>query len=215
MSEDIVQGYRAGYTLYAVVRKRDGKVWYPTGEAFEVWGTGGRDAADYDISLTYKPLNMYVGDMDTKIQAGRYIVQVFRQAGGAPADTDNMVGIHELIWNGWESEVSGEVGAAITVVQAKTHLRITHSDEDTYIEALTLVATEWCEEFQRRVYVQRQVVDKFDEFPAEIRPRRSPLISVDSLKYIDTNGMLQEIDPADYVIAVSYTHLTLPTSDLV
>lgn len=198
MSAEIIQGYRAGYNLYAVVRKREGTVWYPTGEAFENWGAGGRDADDYDISLTYKPLAQYVGDMDTNIPAGRYIVQVFRRAGANPADTDILAGLQELVWNGWESEVSGEVGAAITVAQAKTHLRITNSDEDTYIEALTLVSTEWCEEFQRRVYVQRQVVDKFDKFPSTIRPRRSPLISVDSVKYVDTNGVTQTLDAAEY-----------------
>lgn len=200
MSEEIIYNRRAGYTLYAVVRKREGTVWYPTGKVFETWGTGGRTAADYDISLTYKTLAQYVGDMDTNIPAGRYILQVFRQIGANPADTDTFFGSQELIWNGWESEVSGEVGAAITVAQGKTHLRITHSDEDTYIEALTLVATEWCEEFQRRVYVQREVIDKFDKFPATIRPRRSPLISVDSLKYIDTDGVLQTIDAADYEV---------------
>lgn len=200
MSEEIVQGYRAGYNLYSVVRKRDGTVWYPTGKVFEAWGTGGRDADDYDIALTYKAVAMYVGDLDTNIPAGRYLIQTYLRAGANPADTDNMVGIIEQVWNGWESEVSGEVGAAITVAQAKTHLRITHSDDDTYIEALTLVATEWCEEFQRRVYVQREVIDKFDEFPTVIRPRRSPLISVDSLKYIDTDGVLQTVDPADYEV---------------
>jgi len=202
MSNEIIQGYRAGYNLYAVVRKRDGTVWYPTGEAFEAWGTGGRDADDYDIALTYKAVAQYIGDMDTNISAGRYIVQVFRRAGANPADTDIVVGLTELVWSGWESEVSGEVGAAITVAQAKTHLRITHSDEDTYIEALTLVTTEWCEEFQRRVYVQRQVVDKFDVFPTVIRPRRSPLISVDTLKYVDTNGDTQTWADTEYDVGI-------------
>jgi len=198
MSNEIRQSYPAGYTLYVVIRNIAGEVWYITGEVFETWGTGGRTAADYDIALTYKAVGMYIGDFDTNIPAGRYDVQVFRQIAGAPADTDPIVGITQISWSGSAAVGIGEVGAAITVAQAKEHLRITHDNEDTYIEALTLAASEWCEEFQGRVYVQREVVDYLDTFPTEIRPMKSPLVSVDSIKYYDTDGVLQTLAPATY-----------------
>ena len=192
MSNEIRQYYPTSYTLYAVVRNTSGQVWYITGEAFETWGTGGRTAADYDIALTEYD-GAYIGDFLTTIDAGRYDVQVFRQAAGSPADTDNMVGVQEVIWTGSAAVGAGEVGAAITTAQAKEHLRITHSDEDTYIEAITLAASEWCEDFQNKVYVARAVVDYLDSFPTEIRPVRSPLISVTSIQYYDTDGALQTL----------------------
>lgn len=193
MSNEIRQFYPAGYTLYAMIRNTAGEVWYPTGEVFEAWGTGGRAAADYDITLTYTGVQEYIGDFDTKISAGRYDTQNMRQVGGAPADTDPIVGISQISWSGSAAVGSGEVGAAITTAQAKEHLRITHSDDDTYIAAITLAASEWCEEFQNKVYVQREVIDYLDAFPTEIRPRKSPLISVDSIKYYDTDGNLQTL----------------------
>lgn len=103
MGNEIVQGYRADYTLYAVVRKREGTVWYRAGKVFETWGTGGRDADDYDRPLTYKAPAMYVGELDMNMPAGRYITQVFRRTGLYPADTDTLVGITESrqYWLGW------------------------------------------------------------------------------------------------------------------
>ena len=202
MSSEIRQFFATGYTLYAVIRNISGQVWYITGEVFEAWGTGGRTAADYDIALT-EYHGSYIGDFDTNIDAGRYDVQVFRQAAGAPADTDPMVGVTQISWSGSAAVGVGEVGAAITTAQAKEHLRITHSDEDTYIEAITLAASEWCEEFQRRVYVQREIVDYLDEFPTIIRPSKSPLVSVTTLKYYDTDGNLQTLDAANYRVDIT------------
>ena len=198
MSDEIRQFYPAAFTLYAVIRNTVGEVWYITGKVFEDWGTGGRDAADYDIALTYTGIQEYIGDFDTNIAAGRYDVQVFRQIAGAPADTDRMVGVTQISWSGLAAVGVGEVGAAITTAQAKEHLRITHSDEDTYIAAIVLAASEWCEEFQNKVYVQREVIDYLDAFPTEIRPRKSPLISVDTVKYYDTDGVLQTLAAATY-----------------
>jgi len=202
MANEIRQIFAAGYTLYAVVRERDGDVAYHTTEVFEAWGTGGRTAADYDVALTYKAVGMYIGDFPTWIAAGRYDVIVFRQVAGAPADTDPPLGTIEIIWTGSAAVGAGEVGAAITVAQAKEHLRITHSDDDTYIEALTLATSEWCEEFQRRVYVQREIVDYYDRFDMIIRPRKSPLVSVTSIQYYDSNGDLQTVDAADYRVDI-------------
>ena len=190
MSDEIRQFYTAGNTLYAIIRNTVGQVWYPTGEVFEDWGTGGRAATNYDIPLTYTGVQEYIGDFDTNIDAGRYDVQVMRRVGGAPADTDPFAGVTQITWSGSAAVGVGEVGAAITTAQAKEHLRITHSDDDTYIAAITLAASEWCEEYQNRVYVQREVIDYYDRFPTIIRPRKSPLISVDDIYYYNTSGVL-------------------------
>lgn len=93
--------------------------------------------------------------------------------------------------------------APITLAEAKTQLRITHSDDDTYIAALLLAITEFCEELQRRIYIQRSVTEYFDEFPTEIRPVYSPLVSVTSIKYYDVDGNQQTLSSDQYQIDIS------------
>jgi uncharacterized phiE125 gp8 family phage protein len=91
--------------------------------------------------------------------------------------------------------------APITLAEAKTHLRITHSDDDVYIAALLLGITELCEQMQRRIYIRRTVVEYFDSFPAVIRPVYSPLVSpVTSIKYYDTGGVEQTLAADQYQV---------------
>jgi len=85
---------------YGVVRESDGDVWYVTGEVFEVWGTGARTAADYDIALTDKSGGMLVGDMDTNISAGYYRIITHYRVGANPADTDPVVWQEYGYWSG-------------------------------------------------------------------------------------------------------------------
>ena len=92
MANEIYANYSSGNTLYAVIRNKQGGVWYPSGQVFEAWGTGGRDADDYDIALMDKDGARYVGNFPTAITGtGRYGIQVFLQAGGSPADGDQLV----------------------------------------------------------------------------------------------------------------------------
>ena len=95
-----------GLTLYfhkyADPKSADaGKVWYPTWEVFETYGTGARDADDYDISLTEYGAGLYMGDFDANITTeGRYIYEVRQQLGANPADTDAVLGGGVIDWNG-------------------------------------------------------------------------------------------------------------------
>lgn len=47
----------------------------------------------------------------------------------------------------------------ITLSEAKAHLRITYSDEDSYIETLITAARQYAENYQNRVYVERENSD--------------------------------------------------------
>jgi len=88
----------------------------------------------------------------------------------------------------------------VSVTDMKEHLRVEHTDDDSYIEALTLAAAEMCENFQNRKYMQAGKVLKLDEFPGNgiIRPRWTPLIDVDSIQYVDTDGSTQIVSVSDY-----------------
>ena len=100
MANEIQAQYASGHTLYAVIRNRAGQVWHPAQRVFENWGLGGHAADDYDIALTDRTGSLYVGDLDAGIPSGNYCVQVFRQPGATPADTDTLVGSREILWTG-------------------------------------------------------------------------------------------------------------------
>lgn len=86
----------------------------------------------------------------------------------------------------------------ITLEQAKLHLRIDSTDEDALIDSISLAATEWCELYQNRRYVKRTEVMYLDKFPLIIQPQYSPLVSVTSIKYYDSDGTLQTLDSSYY-----------------
>jgi len=86
---------------YSVVREIDGDVWYIVGDTFEVWGGGAaRTMADYDITLTDKSGDMFVGDMDGDISTGQYHIVTYIRVGDTAADTDPAVWQEYGDWDG-------------------------------------------------------------------------------------------------------------------
>lgn len=100
MANEIHVDYNSGSTVYAIIRDRDGQVWYAPGETFEDWGNGGHAADDYDIVLADSGGSHYLGDFDTHIPGGSYSIQIFRQAGVCPTDTDPLVSSRQILWTG-------------------------------------------------------------------------------------------------------------------
>jgi hypothetical protein len=141
MANEIHVDYTSGNTLYAVIRNSSGEVWYPGGQVFEAWGTGGRAADDYDISLTDKSGNRYAGGLDGNFPAGRYSVQVFLQAGANPSDSDNLVGGGEIVWSG-TGEVTSDKLLANKAVQNKSTGEIKYYDNDGQTVLLTHTPTD-------------------------------------------------------------------------
>jgi hypothetical protein len=136
MANEIQVDYASGNTLYAVVRNIAGDVWHVAGQVFETWGTAGRTADDYDISLTDKSGSRYVGDLDTNIPAGRYCVQTFLQAGANPANGDTFVAGEEIVWSG-TGRVTADKMLANKAVQAKSTGQIKYYDDDGQTVLLT------------------------------------------------------------------------------
>jgi hypothetical protein len=81
----------------------DKDVFLTDGASDETWGTGGRDADDYDVTMPEGGSSgHYVGDFDTSanIAEGVYRVTVYLQAGGVPADSDKPLGQGVMHWDG-------------------------------------------------------------------------------------------------------------------
>ncbi len=86
----------------------------------------------------------------------------------------------------------------VSLDEIKIHLRVIDNTDDMLISQLILAAVSWAELFQRRLFISRAVTMKMEEFPAEIRPCFSPLVSVGAIKYIDTAGAEQTLSSANY-----------------
>lgn len=89
------------------------------------------------------------------------------------------------------NRVTAPAAEALTTTEAKKHLHIEHSDEDTYIAGLSQSWREWLEERYDRSFVL-QTWDYFtDEWPDgrdAIELPRGPVLSVSSVKYTTTSA---------------------------
>jgi len=141
MANEIQVNYASGNTLYAVIRNTTGEVWHVAGQVFESWGTSGRMANDYDISLTDKSGSRYIGSFDTNISAGRYSIQVFIQAGANPADSDTFITGEEIVWSG-TGVVTAEMLLANKAGQDKPSGQIKYYDVDGQTVLLTHTPTD-------------------------------------------------------------------------
>lgn len=126
----------AGLTLYFHIRNAAGQVWYPAGQAFETYGAGGRDADDYDISLTDKCMGLYMGDFDTNIIAeGEYHIVIYQQLGANSADTDVVLAGGTVLWNG-KSEFDP------VVVEKASYLRAAKATQNKSTGVITYYDTD-------------------------------------------------------------------------
>ena len=65
----------------------------------------------------------------------------------------------------------------VTLTEAKAHLRVDTSDDDTYIGTLITTARQWVEEYLDRSLVNTQWTMRLDSFPYEIELPRPPIAS--------------------------------------
>lgn len=141
MANEIQIDYSSGNTLYVVIRDTAGQVWCPSGQAFETWGDNGHASDDYCLPLTDSSGSHYVGGFDETIPGGSYSVQVFRQAGAAPVDTDPLVSSRQILWTG-TGELTTAKMLSNKAVQDKVTGRIDYYDDDGQTVLLTLTPSD-------------------------------------------------------------------------
>jgi uncharacterized phiE125 gp8 family phage protein len=86
----------------------------------------------------------------------------------------------------------------ITTAEAKAHLRVVSSTDDTLIDGLVKVCRLIAENELRRSLITQTWVRTLDEFPDAIELHYPPVIAVTSVKYYDTAGVQQTLDPSQY-----------------
>lgn len=88
----------------------------------------------------------------------------------------------------------------VSVDDAKVHLRVTHADEDTYIEGLIKAATRYVEQSLSMSIAEQTWLLTLDSFTDYIELPRGPVISVASVEYVDGDGASQTADAELYTL---------------
>lgn len=89
----------------------------------------------------------------------------------------------------------------VTLAEAKLHLRVDHTDDDTLITELIKAARVFVEKFTARALVEQTWELVIDAFPTnEILIPLPPLISVTSIKYDDLDGAEQTLPGTEYSV---------------
>lgn len=79
------------------------------------------------------------------------------------------------------------------LADVKAHLRVEHTDEDAYIQSLMDAALAQVENDTQRRFAQVQLELKLREFEPFIVLPVVPVVSVDSIQYVDPEGIAQEL----------------------
>lgn len=96
--------------------------------------------------------------------------------------------------------VTAPASEPITVTEAKSHLRITSSDDDSYISSLIKVARDRAESFTKRALITQTWNYLIDDFQDVIEIPKPMLQSVTSITYIDTDGVSQTLAASVYTV---------------
>jgi uncharacterized phiE125 gp8 family phage protein len=117
--------------------------------------------------------------------------------------------------------VTPPVEEPVSLALAKSHLRLTYTSQDALVSGLISAAREYCEKEVQRAFVTRTYELRLNRFPVTlpfaylpyfslermpnqtygiIRLPKPPLVSVDSISYVDNNGDVQPLDPTLYQV---------------
>jgi len=89
----------------------------------------------------------------------------------------------------------------VTLADARLHLRVTDTAEDTLISALITAAREYCEHYLQRAVGAQTLELALDEFPeGAIELPMGPVASITSIKYIDENQAEQTLSGSAYTL---------------
>jgi uncharacterized phiE125 gp8 family phage protein len=88
----------------------------------------------------------------------------------------------------------------VTLSEARSQTRADCNDEDAFLGLLISVATQAATDRLQRALVPTRYRLTLDSFPDAIELLMPPIISVESVKYIDIHGDQQTLDPQDYFL---------------
>jgi uncharacterized phiE125 gp8 family phage protein len=88
----------------------------------------------------------------------------------------------------------------IATADAKAHIRVDISDDDTYIGTLIKAARVAAEMITNRTLITTSLRLTYDRFPCRIKLLYGPIQSVTHIKYYDTAGVQQTLSASNYQV---------------
>lgn len=99
---------------------------------------------------------------------------------------------------------TGPASEPITLAEAKAHCRVDSSDDDALITALIVAMRQRAEALTGRALITQQWQLTGEAFPVgALGLPRPPLVSVETIKYLDANGTLQTLSTGAYDVVLS------------
>jgi uncharacterized phiE125 gp8 family phage protein len=91
----------------------------------------------------------------------------------------------------YTTQITGE--EAVSLDEARNHLRITHFNEDNMIIALIAAARQWAETYSEKAIVKQTVTAYFEELTAVIRLPLGNSSLLTKIDYLDSTGGAQSL----------------------
>lgn len=91
---------------------------------------------------------------------------------------------------------------AVTTQQAKEHIRVTHANDDAYIDGLIIAATDYVEFLTGRRMITQTWRLLRRQFDSKIY-LGTPLESVNQIRYLDPEGIIQSLAATQYRLITS------------
>ena len=110
-------------------------------------------------------------------------------------------------------KIAAATGAVqvVSLQEAKAQARVDCADEDSLVGLYIGAATDAASDRLQRALVPTRYRLTLDSFPSAIELILPPILSVESVKYIDATGTQQTLDPQDYYLdSVSEPGYLLP-----
>ena len=97
--------------------------------------------------------------------------------------------------------ITAPAAEPLSLEEAKAHLRVDHTTDDSLIAIFLQAARQDCEEWTQRAFITQTWEVVIDEFPEnEILIPRPPLQSVTSVKYDDGAGVEVTLSATEYTV---------------
>lgn len=95
------------------------------------------------------------------------------------------------------------LAALFTTAEAKAHLKVDVSDDDTLIDNLITAATESAQIYTNRYFIQTVVTQQCDHWHDVANLYKSPVSSVTHIKYYDNDNTQQTLASSVYIVDIS------------